>query len=304
MGAFLEKPKTDKITDKGEAHGIKYGVSAMQGWRMEMEDAHVCCTNLPYEGCSFFGVFDGHAGPKVSQYCSTKLVECIVECIDKEMKKNKHTEANVKDMVDGIRAGFLKMDADLKKEPQWANAEDRGGTTAITVMVTPKHVIWGNCGDSRGLLVRSDEVKFATEDHKPYNEKERKRIEKAGGTVMMQRVNGSLAVSRALGDFDYKRSSELDPIDQLVSPEPEVTALERDPETDQFLLLACDGIYDVMSNDDVMKYVLHHLQLCDDLAQICSTLIDTCLHKVRFTLCPYIQVLLFVQCGFDKILVF
>lgn len=275
MGAFLEKPKTEKITASGEGCGIRYGVSAMQGWRMEMEDAHVCETNFKLKDHGFFGVFDGHAGPKVSQYCSKHLLRHILDCLDSG-KDKEATEGNVKK---AIYHGFLELDEDLKKQPQWATGEDRSGTTAIVVMVTPKKIIWGNCGDSRGLLCRDGKVVFSTQDHKPYNQSERARIEKAGGTVMMQRVNGSLAVSRALGDFDYKRVNELKATEQLVSPEPEITVQDREPSSDEFLLLACDGIFDVMSNEEVVAYVSHHLKLTDDLTKICSDLIDTCLNK-------------------------
>ena len=277
MGAFLEKPKTEKVTAKGEGCGIRFGVSAMQGWRMEMEDAHVCNTSFSLKDWGFFGVFDGHAGPKVSQYCSQHLLDCIVESIDK-----KDSDVTADAVKKGIRDGFLVLDDRLKSLPQWANGEDRSGTTAIVVMVSPKEIIWGNCGDSRGLLCRSGKVEFATEDHKPFNEKERNRIEKAGGTVMMQRVNGSLAVSRALGDFDYKRAADLPATEQLVSPEPEITIQKREPSTDEFLFLACDGVFDVMTNEDVITYIRHHLQLTDDLSQICSDLIDTCLNKVGY----------------------
>lgn len=276
MGAFLDKPKTEKITAQGEGCGIRYGVSAMQGWRMEMEDAHVCETQFKLKDYGFFGVFDGHAGPKVSQYCSQHLLECILDCLE----QGKDKEVPVKDVKKAIHDGFLRLDEHLKKQPQWANGEDRSGTTAIVVMVSPQKIIWGNCGDSRGLLCRNGKVAFSTQDHKPYNQAERARIERAGGTVMMQRVNGSLAVSRALGDFDYKRSNELKPTEQLVSPEPEITVQDRDQSTDEFLLLACDGIFDVMSNDEVVAYVSRHLKLTDDLPKICSDLIDTCLNKV------------------------
>jgi protein phosphatase 1B len=83
-------------------------------------------------------------------------------------------------------------------------------------------------GDSRGLLGRVQQELFFTMDHKPYLEHERERIVKAGGTVMIQRVNGSLAVSRALGDFEYKSVPGLPPTDQLVSPEPDVYVVKRD----------------------------------------------------------------------------
>jgi protein phosphatase 1B len=64
-------------------------------------------------------------------------------------------------------------------------------------------------------------LSLCVQDHKPSNEPERERIQNAGGTVMIQRVNGSLAVSRALGDFEYKNVEGKGPTEQLVSPEPE-----------------------------------------------------------------------------------
>ena len=66
-----------------------------------------------------------------------------------------------------------------------------------------------NAGDSRTFLVSNNDVKFSTVDHKPTDEAEKKRIESAGGRVMIQRINGSLAVSRALGDFEYKSSGVI-----------------------------------------------------------------------------------------------
>ena len=241
-----------------------------------MEDAHACETKVKFgENYSFFGVFDGHAGPKVAQYCSKHLLETITKCYE----DSKETE-EVKRIREAITSGFLNLDKKVKD----ALSDDRSGTTAIVSVVTPEKIIFGNCGDSRGILCTDGKVKFSTKDHKPMNEGERTRIEKAGGTVMMQRVNGSLAVSRALGDFDYKRSTELAASEQLVSPEPEVTVLDRNSETDHFLLLACDGVYDVMSNEEVVEYVSHHLCLTDSLTDICSNLIDTCLNKVGVNL--------------------
>ena len=279
MGAFLEKPKTEKTSRHGEGYGLKYGASAMQGWRMEMEDADVCKPEFELKNWSFFGVFDGHAGAKVSQYCSSHLLECIMQWLKRE--KGEKKEYSVEEMKDAMHGGFLQMDEKLKKEPLWANGEDHSGTTAIVVMISPTHIIWANCGDSRSIFCSDNGLKFATVDHKPSTDSEKTRIEKAGGTVMMQRVNGTLAVSRALGDFDYKRDSRLKPVEQLVSPEPDMVVLERDQDKDEFLVLACDGIYDVMSNDDVLNYVRHRLELTCDLESICNDLIDTCLHKVQ-----------------------
>ena len=82
-------------------------------------------------------------------------------------------------------------------------------STATGVLITPKHYFVFNVGDSRSLLVRDRKVFFASNDHKPVNEEEKKRIEKAGGKVIIQRINGSLAVSRALGDFEYKQRNDM-----------------------------------------------------------------------------------------------
>ena len=78
------------------------------------------------------------------------------------------------------------------------------GCTAVVVLITPDHFICANAGDSRSIISRSDKVVALSEDHKPDNLPEKKRIEAAGGFVEENRVNGSLNLSRSLGDFEYK----------------------------------------------------------------------------------------------------
>jgi len=96
---------------------------------------------------------------------------------------------------------------------------------------------------------------------------------------MIQRVNGSLAVSRALGDFEYKSVEGKGPTEQLVSPEPEFYIKTRDREADQFLVLACDGVWDVMTNEDICCFISDRMRVTDDLETIANEVIDTCLHK-------------------------
>ena len=278
MGAFLEKPITDKATDKGEGEGLRYAVSAMQGWRKEMEDKHVAKTVVKgLKNHSFFGVFDGHAGASASHYCSEHLLDYIIKVWPTLEQAQEHRL-----IEKAFREGFLTLDSTMRGEVE--GGDYRGGTTAITVMITPDKIIFGNCGDSRGLLCRDGKVEFVTSDHKPSNDGERRRIEAAGGSVMMQRVNGSLAVSRALGDFEFKMVPDKAQHEQLVSPEPEVTILDRDHEKDQYLFLTCDGVYDVMSNEQIVKYINRKLRIEKELVKVCSDLIDTCLHKVSWTL--------------------
>lgn len=271
MGNFLDKPNTEKHNEHGGGNGLHYGVASMQGWRAEMEDAHHVQTGLGegLEDWSFFAVFDGHAGASVSAHCSDQLLECIVS--SDEFKQSEISKA--------IRSGFLKLDHALRTEPEFACGHDKSGSTAVCALVSPKQVYIANCGDSRAIICRKGKPDFSTQDHKPILPAEKERIQNAGGTVMIQRVNGSLAVSRALGDYEYKNVEGRGPCEQLVSPEPEVFIQDRDEENDEFMVLACDGIWDVMSNEDVCDYVRSLLLITDDLESITSQVIDTCLYK-------------------------
>lgn len=93
-------------------------------------------------------------------------------------------------------------------------------------------------------------------------------------------MNGSLAVSRALGDYEYKNVEGKGPCEQLVSPEPEISVEPRDETRDEFMVLACDGVWDVMSNEDLVEFIRSRLRITNDLASICNQVIDTCLYKV------------------------
>ncbi len=81
MGSFLDKPKTDKTNEQGKGNDLRYGLAAMQGWRIEMEDSHSSVIGLPMPGLeawSFFAVFDGHAGGNVSKFSSKELINSIL----------------------------------------------------------------------------------------------------------------------------------------------------------------------------------------------------------------------------------
>uniref|UniRef100_A0A8C9TTY0 Protein phosphatase 1B n=1 Tax=Scleropages formosus TaxID=113540 RepID=A0A8C9TTY0_SCLFO len=278
MGAFLDKPKMEKHNAHGEGNGLRYGLSSMQGWRVEMEDAHTAVVGLPHglDTWSFFAVYDGHAGSQVAKYCCEHLLEHITSNPD---FRGGNQEPSVDSVKSGIRTGFLQIDEHMRAMSEKKHGADRSGSTAVGVMVSPRHIYFINCGDSRGLLSRSGKVHFFTQDHKPSNPLEKERIQNAGGSVMIQRVNGSLAVSRALGDFDYKCVHGKGPTEQLVSPEPEVFEIERSEPNDEFIVLACDGIWDVMANEELCDFVRSRLEVTDDLEKVCNEIVDTCLYK-------------------------
>ena len=66
-----------------------------------------------------------------------------------------------------------------------------------------------------------------------------------------------------------------------VSPEPEFYVKPREEDSDQFLVLACDGVWDVMSNEDICNFIIHRMKVHDNLETICNEVIDTCLYKVN-----------------------
>ena len=83
-----------------------------------------------------------------------------------------------------------------------------------------------------------------------------------------------------MGDFEYKNVEGKGPKEQLVSPEPEFYMKLREPEIDEFLVLACDGVWDVMTNEELVNFVSARMRVTDDLETIANEVIDTCLHKV------------------------
>lgn len=273
MGSFLDKPKTEKSIHVEEGNGVHVGLAAMQGWRVDMEDAHTI--KLGLDGApdySWFAVFDGHGGSLISQRSSEMLVGKI-----QGTAAWKSGTRDVATLSTALREGFEKLDEDLRQLTEIKRGDDHSGSTAIGALLTPENIIVANCGDSRCILVRGSTVVELSVDHKPYNETEQRRIEAAGGTVTMRRVNGDLAVSRALGDFVYKHNSDMRWHEQQVSAEPEIRCEARSAD-DQYLVLACDGIWDVMNNDEVAEFLITHARSGGDRPeQLAAALIDHCL---------------------------
>eukprot|EP00210_Caulerpa_lentillifera_P000851 g824.t1 len=145
---------------------------------------------------------------------------------------------NVYHLRDALNQSFQQMDAEVRR----LKLGEYEGTTALACMVGTWHICVANCGDSRAVLCRNGVAVRLTRDHKPHVEEERERIEQNGGFVIntygCSRVNGFLAISRAIGDH----------LIPTVIPNPDVTILHRH-HTDEFLICATDGLWDVMSDE-------------------------------------------------------
>lgn len=279
MGSYLDRPVTSKECHKGAANGLTFGVSSMQGWRVSMEDAHVAEGSIATDGdlgkCSLFAVFDGHGGDLVAKMSEQRFKQRVTTCLEREGL----TKAGVET---GMTDAYLSMDADMLAELERIDSSDASGCTAISGLVTPEFVCVANAGDCRAILMVDGTAVPMSYDHKPYNAGEKARIEKAGGWVSMKRVNGDLAVSRALGDYDYKQASSLPAEAQQVCAKPDFKFFQRGDGNLEFLLLCCDGVWDVMSNDEAGAFVRsaitngHRGMPVED---ICSNLLDCCLKK-------------------------
>lgn len=128
------------------------------------------------------------------------------------------------------------------------------GCTACVALITKNKIYVANSGDSRAVLCKGGKAVDMSEDHKPDNPKEKARIEKAKGFVEDNRVNGILNLSRSLGDLEYKKNPDLKPDEQLVISRPDIKEEEIKADSD-FLLIACDGIWDCLTSQKACDYV-------------------------------------------------
>ncbi|KAF9276775.1 Protein phosphatase 2C 2 [Mortierella alpina] len=266
MGQTLSAPITEKHSSAGHNERLAYGASAMQGWRVTMEDAHTTLLELEdAKETAFFAVYDGHGGPNVAKYSGEGLHKRIVA--DKAFSKGDYKTA--------IKNGFLEFDRALRFDPEYGG--DSSGCTAVTATITDKNVLYvGNAGDSRAVLGSDGGAIALSYDHKPVNREESRRIVAAGGFVESGRVNGSLALSRALGDFEFKMNATLGPEDQIVTANPTVVEYNL-TDDDEFLVLACDGIWDCMSSQEVITFVRKGIADRIPLDTICELTMDHCL---------------------------
>lgn len=152
------------------------------------------------------------------------------------------------------------------------------GCTAVVALLHGRDLYVANAGDSRCVVCRNGKAIEMSLDHKPEDELESNRITKAGGRVTLDgRVNGGLNLSRAIGDHAYKMNSDLLPEEQMISALPDVKKLIIDKD-DEFMILACDGIWNFMSSEEVVQFVREKLQDGNKkVSQVCEELFDKCL---------------------------
>ncbi|KAH9620374.1 hypothetical protein KSS87_016988 [Heliosperma pusillum] len=227
----------------------------------------------------FYGVYDGHGGCQVlvahlalsfalvllevANYCRERLHLALAEELEvvKEAFLTRKTEENMQELWErAFSRCFLKVDSEVGGVGKGDSAESSNssetsadpiapetvGTTAVVAIVCPTHIIVGNCGDSRAVLCRGKAPMPLSVDHKPDRKDEWDRIEALDGKVIQwngYRVFGVLAMSRSIGDRYLK---------PWIIPDPEVKIVQRTKE-DDCLILASDGLWDVMTNEEACE---------------------------------------------------
>ncbi|XP_020268395.1 probable protein phosphatase 2C 2 [Asparagus officinalis] len=199
--------------------------------RIEMEDRFKA--ELDVDGdpqLAFFGIFDGHSGTKAAEFAADNLGKNIIT----EIKRKDE------DIEKAVANGYMKTDAEFLKE------EAVSGSCCVTALIKKGDLIVSNAGDCRAVLSVSGTAEALTSDHRPSREDERERIENLGGYIDfcrgLWRLQGTLAVSRGIGDSHLK---------QWVIPDPETRILPIRPEF-EFLILASDGLWDKVSNKEAV----------------------------------------------------
>ncbi|KAM1909270.1 hypothetical protein ACFX13_038048 [Malus domestica] len=234
---------------------FRSGSCAERGPKQYMEDEHVCIDNLiDHFGetddfsspGAFYGVFDGHGGTDAASFIRKNILKYIVDdshfprCLDR-----------------AIKSAYLKADCAFADV---ISLDISSGTTALTSLIWGRTLIVANAGDCRAVLGRRGRAVEMSKDHKPNCKSERLRIENLGGVIYDGYLNGQLSVARALGDWHMK-GAKGSACPLSAEPELQETRLTED---DEFLIMGCDGLWDVMSSQCAVTMTRKELMVHND----------------------------------------
>ncbi|KAM7256055.1 hypothetical protein ACFE04_011796 [Oxalis oulophora] len=243
---------------------LSYGIISVIGRRRVMEDAVAVAIG---EGglFDFFGVYDGHGGSRVASACRERMHKLVAEEVRAVGSGSGSGGGDdggggsggggVVDWEKVMGVCFEKMDQEVSRCGNGSHDEsliNTVGSTAVVVVLRKDELVVANCGDSRAVLCRAGVPVPLSSDHKPDRPDEMERVEAAGGRVInwnSSRILGVLATSRSIGDHYLK---------PFVISEPEVTVSPR-TSSDNFLILASDGLWDVISNEVACEVVKRYL---------------------------------------------
>jgi protein phosphatase 1L len=229
--------ETGKGKSKMAERKVKHGYYLLKGKSNHpMEDYLVAeYRQVGDSDLGLFAIFDGHLGHDVPDFLQKNLFDNIL------------SEADFwTNMDSAIKKAYILTDEKILEK---AVELGRGGSTSVTaILINGIQLVVANIGDSRAVICKNGAAKQLSVDHEPNNE--RKYIEEKGGFVSnfpgdVPRVDGQLAVARAFGDRSLKKhlSSEPDITDEIID------------ENTNFLILASDGLWKVMSNQEAVDAI-------------------------------------------------
>ncbi|XP_030935757.1 probable protein phosphatase 2C 2 [Quercus lobata] len=235
-----------------EVEGRDFVLASKKGRRKVMEDGYgVMVDILGDPKQAFFAVIDGHGGQAATDFVAENLGRNItkaLECVGGEEGR----------LEQAIRSGYMVTDKDFLCQGVSSGA----CTSSVLLKDGELHV--ANVGDCRVVLSRKGVAKALTNDHRLTREDERLRIENTGGFVHCQngiwRAQGLLAVSRAIGDMHLK---------EWIISEPEIKKLRLTSDC-QFLIMASDGLWDKVNDQEAVDVVLRE----KNLLMSCKKLVD------------------------------
>lgn len=218
--------------------------ASIKGLREQNEDKHDIILNGDKKnpemcGVNFFAVYDGHGGKEVSKYLKDNLSKYFV----------------AKDLVYPLKPAYINQIYDKIQEELKKN--NHGYVAGSTALVAIHHKVGENdylsvinTGDCRCIICRDNFAHNLSKDHKPHWPEEKHRIEKLGGKIAFDGYDWrikDLSVSRAFGDIDAT---------PYVTHRPDIFKFPLDKKHDKFIVLACDGVWDVLSDNDVVNFIL------------------------------------------------
>lgn len=271
MGPIMDIGK--RGSNVGENDFLSFGCSATKGGRGEMEDFQ---TNVIESPVCFFAVYDGHGGARAAEFCSQRLHHYMSAYEGRRVRDTPQTPGRYTD-DHIIEESFLACDAEFHKACSVTVSSPMlgyyTGSTCVAACIykispTQIQIVVPNVGDSRAVLYQSGTATALSVDHKPDAEGETRRIEAAGKKIFRGRVyahgykESNLSLSRAFGDFVYK-SPDLLSREHAVCCVPTiqraVVTRSGGGEGLAFLLLACDGVWDVLTNEAACQFVVERL---------------------------------------------
>lgn len=250
------KPKSESIKGKinklQKFHSVKEFASSEDQngkYRNSMEDKIFIEDGFNEQSTNgLFTLYDGHGGPD----CVDFVVKRFPSMLTKKLENNE-------DVIEAIRQSIN----DINKEVMFYSSES-SGTTAAIAFVKGNFVFTANVGDSKIVLVDTiaSTCKTLTVDHKLSNDSEKERILSAGGVIKKDRVNGSLVLSRSIGDHFLSSHG--------VISEPSTNVELVNNKDGKYLVLASDGVWDVISDTILLEIILKYV----DCQEICNNLVS------------------------------